>query len=367
MEFRLVGEIPLAWEVGAIAVLLDELATIGVDLVRPFSWAQIRRHFTRPARLGPYQTISRCPTVAARRLDDNQITVYQRRMNYRHAYHAGNFADVVKHAVLALLIRQLQAKEKPFRVIDTHAGIGLYDLSSPLAAKTAEWRNGIGRLLGPDLAAVPRSKKLAEALSPYLDTVRALNPDGRLRLYPGSPLLARRLLRPVDRLTAVELHPDDFRPLGALFAGDVQVKAIELDGWLALGSFVPPKERRGLVLVDPPFEAGDEFRILGDHFEKAVRRWPTGMYALWYPVKDIGAVKNFHRRLYESGIPKLLASELWVRERSTPDRFNGTGLVICNPPFRIEETLESLLTGLVPILGEDAGAGRRLWWIRAEE
>ena len=293
--------------------------------------------------------------------------VKQAVMNYRHAYHAGNFADVVKHAVLALLIERLKAKDKGFRVIDTHAGIGLYDLQGPLAGKTEEWKRGVGRLVNADLSPVKMPAKLAEVLAPYFAALRAANPEGRLRFYPGSPVLARLLLRPVDRLTAVELHPDDARQLMARFAGDIQVKAIELDGWLALGSFVPPKERRGLVLVDPPYEEQNEFRTLTDGFIKAWQRWPTGVYALWYPVKDIGAVKNFHKRLAESNIPRLLAAELWVRERATPDSFNGTGLVICNPPWKLDAALETLLSGLVPLLGEDEAAGRRSWWIRGEE
>lgn len=288
-------------------------------------------------------------------------------MNYRHAYHAGNFADVVKHASLALVIERMKAKDKPFRIIDTHAGIGLYDLAGPLAAKTGEWERGIGRLVGPDLAPRPMVKKLAAALTPYLAAVRAANPGGRLKHYPGSPMIARALMRPVDRLTAVELHPDDYRTLAARFAGDIQVKAIELDGWLALGSFVPPKERRGLVLVDPPYEQADEFATLADGFIKAYRRWPTGVYALWYPVKDLVAVKRLWQTLAESGIQRLLAAELWVRDRATPESFNGTGLILCNPPYELDRTLDELLTGLVPILGEDDKAGRRVWWIRGEE
>lgn len=288
-------------------------------------------------------------------------------MNYRHAYHAGNFADVVKHATLALVIEHLKAKEKPFRVVDTHAGIGLYDLAGPLAAKTGEWTAGIGRLLGADLAPKDLSARLKAQLAPYFGAIRAVNPDGRLRYYPGSPMIARTMLRPIDRLTAVELHPEDYRQLAARFAGDIQVKAIELDGWLALGAFVPPKERRGAVLVDPPFEQGDEFRTLVERFAEAWKRWPTGTYALWYPVKDIGAIKNFSKRLAEAGIPRLLAAELWVRDRATPDRFNGTGLVLCNPPYKLDETLEIMLEGLAPLLGEDAKAGRRVWWIRGEE
>ena len=288
-------------------------------------------------------------------------------MNYRHAYHAGNFADVVKHALLALVVEHLKAKEKPFRVLDTHAGIGLYDLASPLAAKTGEWAGGIGRLLGPDLSPRALPQRLAAALAPYFAAVRAVNPDGRLRFYPGSPMIARKLLRPEDRLTAVELHGEDFRLLAARFAGDIQVKAIELDGWLALGAFLPPKERRGLVLVDPPYEASDEFARLAEGFEAAWRRWPTGTYALWYPIKDIGAVKNLGKRLSAAGIPRLLAAELWVRRRATPDRFNGTGLILCNPPYRLDRTIEPMLADLAVALGEDSEAGSNVWWIRGEE
>lgn len=288
-------------------------------------------------------------------------------MNYRHAYHAGNFADVVKHAILALLIQHLRAKDKAFRVIDTHGGIGLYDLTSPLSDKTGEWKKGIGKLVAGDLKPIELPRKLSEALAPYLTAVAAANPGGRLKNYPGSPWIARHLLRPIDRLTAVELHRDDYKLLAGQFAGDIQVKAIELDGYLALGSFVPPKERRGLVLIDPPYEDQNEFRFLAEGFEKAYQRWPTGMYALWYPIKDMGAVKNFHKRLGDSGIPRLLGAELWIRERSTPDQFNGTGLILCNPPWQIDRTLETLLTGLAPILGETDKAGRRVWWIRGEE
>ncbi|TIT43493.1 MAG: 23S rRNA (adenine(2030)-N(6))-methyltransferase RlmJ, partial [Mesorhizobium sp.] len=170
-------------------------------------------------------------------------------MNYRHAYHAGNFADVVKHAVLTRLLDYLKQKDKAFRVIDTHAGIGRYDLSSVEAQKTGEWLGGIGRLVGADL-----DTRVAALLAPYLEAVRAVNPEGGVKNYPGSPLIARHLLRKQDRLTAIELHPQDAERLKAVFAGDFQTRVIELDGWLALGAHLPPKEKRGLVLVDPPFE-----------------------------------------------------------------------------------------------------------------
>ena len=272
-------------------------------------------------------------------------------MNYRHAFHAGSFADVVKHAVLAALIERLKQKETAFRVIDTHAGAGFYDLTGDEASRGGEWREGIGRLyeraLDPSVAAL---------IAPYLDAVRAANGGGPLRRYPGSPWIARHLLRRQDRLTLTELHPDDAKTLAGFFAGDRQVKVIALDGWLALGSFVPPKERRGLVLVDPPYEARDEFDRLVERFAEAHRRWPTGLYALWYPVKDLVAIDRLRLTLAANGIRRLLRAELSVRDRSTAERFNGAGLILCNAPWQFEPALEALLAGLCPILADGPGA-----------
>jgi 23S rRNA (adenine2030-N6)-methyltransferase len=272
-------------------------------------------------------------------------------MNYRHAFHAGNFADVMKHAALALLIERLKAKETPFRVIDTHAGIGLYDLKGDEAGRTGEWHGGIGRLYGRLL-----SPPLADLFAPYLAAVKAANDDGALRYYPGSPTIIRHLLRPQDRLTLTELHPEDAKALAARYAGDRQVKVIELDGWLALGSFVPPKERRGLVLVDPAFEERDEFDRLARGFRDAHRRWPNGIYALWYPVKDLPAVDRFRASLKESGIPKILRAELMIRSRATAGLFNGAGLILCNAPWHFEDSLTAMLAALKPILAAGPGA-----------
>ena len=278
-------------------------------------------------------------------------------MNYRHAFHAGGFADVVKHSVLALLIERLKQKDTPFRVIDTHAGVGVYDLTSSAAVRSGEWRDGIGRLWGR-LRRRDLPPALAALLSPWLEAVKAANaPGDTLRRYPGSPWIARHLLRRQDRLTAVELHPEDAKALAALFAGDVQVRTIALDGWLALGAFVPPKERRGLVLIDPPYEEPDEFTRLLDAFANAHRRWPTGIYALWYPVKDLAAVDRLRADLARSGMRRLLRAELTVRERGAEGTFNGTGLVICNPPWQFAEALTALLAGLVPVLAQGDGAG----------
>src|SRR4029453_19212780 len=222
-------------------------------------------------------------------------------MNYRHAYHAGNFSDVVKHVVLTRIVEYLKRKDAAFRVIDTHAGIGRYELTSKQAQKTGEWRDGIGRLAGQKFA--PEVNAL---LRPYLDAAGLHGDSREIVEYPGSPLIARRLLRKQDRLFAVELHPADAAELKGLFAGDVQVRVLELDGWLALGAQLPPKEKRGLVLIDPPFEEPGEFDRMADALGKAHRRWPGGIYALWYPVKNAREVAAFRQRLRHAGIPKIL-------------------------------------------------------------
>lgn len=282
-------------------------------------------------------------------------------MNYRHAYHAGNFADVVKHAALSRLVEYLKLKDKAFRVIDTHAGIGHYDLSSEEAQKTGEWHGGIGRLLEEKLS--PEAQAL---LAPYLEAVMAENTDGGIETYPGSPLIVRRLLRPQDRLTAIELHPDDAERLKSLFAGDFQVRTIELDGWLALGAHLPPKEKRGLVLVDPPFEEKGEFDRLVDGLVRAHRRWPGGIYALWYPIKDRAAVKAFRERLKASGIPKIMDLAFEVRQPSREALFDGSGLVVVNPPFVFEKEMRVLLPELKKALAEDPKARWSLEWLAGE-
>jgi len=283
-------------------------------------------------------------------------------MNYRHAFHAGGFVDVVKHLILARLVEYLKLKPAAFRVIDTHAGIGRYDLTSEEARRSPEWLDGIQRLLDAPLP--PEAAVLA---APYLDVVRGENPQGPLATYPGSPLLVRRLLRPQDRLFAMELHPEDAATLGRLFAGDIQTRVIELDGWLALRSQLPPKEKRGLVLVDPPFEEDGEFERLVDGLAEAHRRFSSGIYALWYPLKDQQQRDGFVGALAETGIRKMLRAELMVRGPAHPARLFGTGMIIVNPPFTLEAELKTLFTALAPILADNGRGGFRLEWIRGED
>jgi 23S rRNA (adenine2030-N6)-methyltransferase len=279
-------------------------------------------------------------------------------MNYRHAYHAGNFADVVKHAVLTRIIEYLKRKDGAFRVIDTHAGSGVYDLSSQQAQKTGEWRDGIGRLLDVRLPA-----DAAALLEPYLGFVRALNAGEPFRFYPGSPVLTKHLMRGVDRLTAIELHPEDCFALRTRFSGDWQVRVIELDGWLALGAHLPPKEKRGLVLVDPPFEKEGEFGRLVDGLAKAHRRWPGGTYALWYPIKDHRAVEDFRRALKQAALPKMLDVVFEIRQPSAEPRLDGTGMIVVNPPYVLEAELKTLMPALHSVLAEDKAALHKAIWL----
>ncbi len=282
-------------------------------------------------------------------------------MNYRHIYHAGNFADVVKHIILARAIDYLKRKPGAFRVIDTHAGIGVYDLSSDEAQKTGEWKDGIGRLLDADL-----TDDAAALIAPYLEAVRAANAPGGLTAYPGSPAIARHLLRNQDRLTAIELHPADAETLKKRFAGDFQTRVIELDGWLALGAHLPPKEKRGLVIVDPPFEREGEFDRLTDGLVKAYKRWPGGTYLMWYPVKNRKAVAAFRETLREAGIAKILDLSLDIRAPSVPERLDGTGLVVVNPPYPLEAEMKIVLPVLARLLGDGKDATWRAEWLAGE-
>ena len=282
-------------------------------------------------------------------------------MNYRHAFHAGNFADVMKHALLVRILVYLQRKETSLRVIDTHAGIGLYDLAGDEAGRTGEWVEGIGKLIESGLTG-----PAADLAAPYLGAVRAQNPDGGLRFYPGSPLIVRHLLREQDRLFALELHPDDAAKLRGNFAGDIQVRATHLDGWAALGTHLPPKEKRGLVLIDPPFEQKGEFDRMVAGLVKAHQRWPGGIYAFWYPIKDPHEIAEFIDSLERTGISKILRIELNVKPFTTPPRLHGTGMIVVNPPFTLEAELKALLPELAGLLAEDGKGRGRMEWVAGE-
>ena len=285
-------------------------------------------------------------------------------MNYRHGYHAGNFADVVKHAVLALLLQALRRKEKPFCYLETHAGAGRYDLRSASAQKTGEYRHGIERLWG--LA------DLHPLLEGYLAAVRAANAehtrDGApaLRYYPGSPWIARALLGPRDRMVLMELHPEQAQRLKAGFAGDKRAHVHPEDGYLGLKALLPPAERRGLVFLDPPFEDPQEFERLARGLLDAHRRWPSGIYAAWYPIKDRPPIARFHRLVTGSGMAKVLTAELCVRPDDVPLTLNGCGMLLVNPPWRLDRELEQLLPWLAQRLRVDGAGKTRVEWLVPE-
>ena len=282
-------------------------------------------------------------------------------MNYRHAYHAGNFADVMKHAVLCRVLMHLRGKPGAFRVIDTHAGSGVYDLRSVEAGRTLEWRDGIGRLIGAELDAGVRA-----LLAPYLDAVAALNPSGALAVYPGSPALVRALLRSQDRLIACELEPQAAGALSRELSGDARTKAIAIDGWTALTAYVPPKERRGLVLIDPPFEQSEEFSRLVQGLAAAHRKWPTGHYLVWYPIKDTNDVAAFVRKLARSGIAKMLRVELIAASSAAETGLRGSGLIVVNPPWTLHDELNVLLPALARVLSRGATCKTTNQWIAGE-
>jgi len=282
-------------------------------------------------------------------------------VNYRHAFHAGSFADVFKHAVLCRILHYLRGKPAAYRVIDTHAGAGLYDLAGPEAARSGEWHDGIAKLLA---ASTP--PPVAHLLKSYLDVVGALNERGRLTVYPGSPAIVRAWLRPQDRLTACELEPQAAAALTRNLRGDTRIKTLGVDGWTALTAYVPPHERRGLVLVDPPFEQDSDFRRLAEGLAAAHRKWATGMYMLWYPIKDRGGPDALAKRLRRLAIPKTLRAELSVRPLSDPRRLNGSGLILVNPPWTLPGELERLLPALAEILANAGHGGFRLDWLAGE-
>jgi 23S rRNA (adenine2030-N6)-methyltransferase len=278
-------------------------------------------------------------------------------MNYRHAFHAGGFADVIKHIVLVRILTHLQDKPAAFRVIDSHAGAGRYDLSSDEARRGGEWRTGIARIMQARF-----SETVLPLITPYLDIVRAFNPPREVTAYPGSPLIARAMLRPQDRMVACELEPKARKQLIDALRRDTQARVVDLDGWVALPAFVPPKERRGLVLIDPAFEQKDEFQRLADGFAKSFAKWPTGSYLLWYPVKSRRATDGLASQVADAvakaSVPgKCLRLEFSVAPQTPGGPLTSSGFLIVNPPWKLADELKLILPELEKPLGQ-GGAGR---------
>jgi 23S rRNA (adenine2030-N6)-methyltransferase len=278
-------------------------------------------------------------------------------MNYRHAFHAGNHADVLKHVTLLAWLDALKAKDTPLFVLDTHGGRGVYALDSQSATRTGEAASGIGRLWG--------QRGLPAAVQRLLAGVAAANDDGTLRVYPGSPRLALDALRPQDRLAACELHQDEAAALKAALAHDARAAVHTRDGYAAVRALLPPNEKRGLVLIDPPYEAQEaEYPRVLDAVRTALERWPTGGVAVWYPIKQRRTLHGFFREATLLAPRGLLCAELLVRPDDSPLRLNGSGMLLFHPPWKLDEALAPALPVLAHQLGEHH-ATHRLEWLRA--
>lgn len=270
-------------------------------------------------------------------------------MNYRHGFHAGNFADVVKHAILARILVYLGRKEAPFRFIDTHAGAGRYDLAGDEARRSAEWREGVARVLK---ASPP--KPVAELLSPYLRAIGPLGADGLPASYPGSPAIAQALLRADDRIALCESHPEEREKLIRALGHDRRLSIVGTDGYVALNAYLPPKERRGLVLIDPPYEEADEARRVEQALARALKKWPTGVYLAWRPIRQPAADAHFLNNIAALGAPKILRVEIDVGPGPVGAHgqrpLSAAGLLVVNPPHTLFDEARALMPWLARLL-----------------
>lgn len=258
-------------------------------------------------------------------------------LSYRHAFHAGNHADVLKHVVLVQVLEYMQHKDKPFLYVDTHAGAGLYDLTGEWANKTREYNAGIGRIW--------QNRSAPQALNTYLEFIRALNSDGVLQCYPGSPWLAQGLLRAQDRARLFELHSNEYQLLKENFAGKKNVKPEQVDGFKALAAVLPPESRRGVILIDPPYEVKQDYTTALQALLEAHKKFAGGVYLLWYPVVERARVSRMEQTLVTSGIRNVLQIELCVRSDNEPG-MTGSGMLVVNPPWMLRETMQALLPWL---------------------
>ena len=283
-------------------------------------------------------------------------------MNYRHAYHAGNFADVLKHVVLMMLIEHLKKKPAPFFYLDTHAGRGRYDLSEAQSQRSGEYKNGVGRVLEAARASLPAE------VAAYADLVRQSAGKGHsaITAYPGSPLIVARMRRSGDRLVLMETQPREAAALRDALGREKLVSVLESDGYAALKAHLPPRENRGLVLIDPPYESDLEFDRVLAGIELAHERWPTGTFCIWYPLTDRAGPARFHRDLERSGIRKVLDARFRVLPADTQLGMAGAGLVIVNPPWLLDERLAALLPQLHALLSPEGLGGTDLQWLVPE-
>lgn len=267
-------------------------------------------------------------------------------LSYRHSFHAGNFADVIKHVVVVEILEHLIRKDAPFDYIDTHAGAGLYDLASEQADKLQEYTKGIGRLQAGEWPELAR----------YFETIKAYNPTGSLNFYPGSPAIAMHFLRARDRTWLFEMHPADFAVLDRNLAGDRRVKVRHADGYQGMLALLPPVSRRGLVLVDPSYELKTDFSQVFETVAEAHKKFSTGIYAIWYPVVERKRIEQLERKFIASGIKKIQRFELAVSADSRGRGMSAAGMIVINPPWMLLEKMSQILPRLARTLAEDAGA-----------
>ena len=283
-------------------------------------------------------------------------------MNYRHAFHAGSFSDVLKHAVLARILVHLKRKEAPFRFIDTHAGAGRYDLSGDQARRSPEWREGIARVL---MARPPAP--VGELLRPYLLAVGPHDAEGRPVAYPGSPAIAQALMRPQDRIALCEANPDEREALVAALGRDRRLSIVGTDGYVALNAYLPPRERRGIVLIDPPFEAPGEAGGIVHALERALRKWPTGAYVAWRPIRDARDDARFLNAVAALGAPNVLRLELDIGPGPIgahgQEPLTRAGLLVVNPPHPLVGEARTLLPWLAQTLGRGEGGKQLCDWV----
>ncbi|MGY4676463.1 23S rRNA (adenine(2030)-N(6))-methyltransferase RlmJ [Pasteurella sp. P03HT] len=280
-------------------------------------------------------------------------------LSYRHSFHAGNHADVLKHIVLMLIIENLQAKEKGFYYLDTHAGVGRYRLFSEEAEKTAEFEEGIGRLWERD--------DLPEEVARYIKLIKKFNYGGKeLRYYAGSPLIAATMLRPQDRALLTELHPSDFPLLRNNFKEFENVTTKRDNGFVQVKATLPPKERRGLVLIDPPYELKEDYDLVVNAIEEGYKRFATGVYAIWYPVVLRQQIKRMVRNLENTGIRKILQIELAVRPDSDQRGMTASGMIVINPPWTLEQQMKKILPYLTETLVPEGTGSWSVNWITPE-
>jgi len=286
-------------------------------------------------------------------------------MQYHHIYHAGNFADVFKHCVLVMLAQNLCKKNKPIFYLDTHAGIGRYDLTSELASKTSEYASGISVLYNQKEADLKiLTSKIAEnALATYLQIIQSYNTNKNLKYYPGSPLILKTLMRTQDRMALVELHKDDAELLRNEFVNDKQIAVHHSNGYQSIKAFLPPKEKRGLILIDPAFEDINEFENIIAGLKVAKQKFPTGVYAIWYPIKDLTKIQGFYSELEAIHFKNILVSEFSVDTLEKDAKLTRCGMAIINSPWKFEEDLQPLLDWLAATLAHNNNGYSNWRWL----